>query len=128
MTDMDSRHSAEPGDTFEDLSVKDELKQLADDARALAQAELAYQKSRASYAGVQIGIIAGLLTLACVFLFFVIMAVVTGSVIALGPVLSPWGAMAAVAGTLFLLALVCVLVAFARFRTMKATISDKRDD
>ena len=108
----------------QDRSLEQDLRGLAEDARALAQAEFAYQKSRASYAGKQAGRIAMLLGLAAVLAFFALMALVVGTVIALGPVLGQWGAMLAVTGGLILIAAICLALALSRFTRMKRVISD----
>ena len=110
----------------EDPSLAEDLRQLADEAKTLAQAELAFQKSRAAYAGSPTKAIAGLLVVAAVVVFFAVMALVTGTVIALGPVLGLWGAMAAVTLGLLLFAAVCALVARSKFKRMMAIISDDK--
>lgn len=103
------------------------MRALADDARTLAQAELAYQKSRATYAGKQALFIAASLGAALVFLFFAVEALVLGAVLALTPLLSAWGATAAVTAILVLAALLAVVTALARWRTMKTKITEQGD-
>lgn len=109
-----------------DPTLAEDLQQLAQDARALAEAEFAFQKTRAAYAGAEAKGIAIFGIVAAVFVFFAIMALVVGAVIALGPVLTPWGAMAAVALALLLIAAACGLTAKARLKRMMNAISDKR--
>lgn len=111
-------------DEAEGLSLVEDLRQLADEAKALAQAEFAFQKSRAAYAGTESRAISVLLLVAAVFVFFAVMALVTGTVIALGPVLGLWGAMAAVTLGLIALAGACAFAARARLKRMMAVISD----
>lgn len=111
----------------EEEGLVDELRALADDARTLAQAELAYQKSRATYAGKQALFIAASLGAALVFLFFAVEALVLGAVLALTPLLSAWGATAAVTAILVLAALLAVVTALARWRTMKTKITEQGD-
>ena len=94
---------APAAEDYEHLSLAQDLRQLADEAKALAQAELAFQKSRAAYVGAETRTIVILLVVAAVLVFFAAMAFVVGTVIALGPLLGLWGAMASV--TLVLLAL-----------------------
>lgn len=113
--------------TPEKESLGDELRGLADDARALAQAEFAYQKSRATYAGKQVAIIAGLGGGALVFLFFAVEALVFGAVLTLAPRLTPLGATAAVTGCLVAAALLCVALALFRWKRMKAKITEQDD-
>ncbi|MCT2400822.1 phage holin family protein [Novosphingobium mangrovi (ex Huang et al. 2023)] len=111
----------------EGLSLAEDLRQLAEEAKALAQAELAFQKSRAAYAGSETKAIAGLLVVAAVVVFFAVVAFVTGTVIALGPVLGLWGAMAAVTFGLLLAAGICALTARSKLKRMMAVISDEKD-
>lgn len=108
----------------EGLSFADDLRQLADEAKALAQAEFAFQKSRAAYAGAESRTIALLLVFAAVFVFFALVALVVGAVIALGPLLGPWGAMATVTVGLLVTAGLCALTARRRTRRMLSIISD----
>ena len=108
-------------------SVADELRGLASDARALAQAEFVYQKSRAAYACKQAAIIAGLVGAALVFLFFAVEALVFGAILALAPRLTALGATAAVTGSLVAAALLCVALALYRWKRMKAKITEQGD-
>lgn len=113
-------------DEAEDRSLKEDLRQLADDARALAEAEIAYQKSRAAFAGNEAKNIAVLGVVAAVFGFFALMVLVVGAVLALSPALTPWGATAAVAGSLLAIVLICVILVMASVRRMKTVLSDDR--
>jgi hypothetical protein len=115
------------GSEAERESLSDELRGLAEDARAFARAELAYQKSRASYAGKQTAIIAGCVGAALVFLFFAVEALVFGAILALTPGLGAIGATAAVVGSLLLAALLVVAVARLRWNRMKAKIAQQDD-
>lgn len=108
------------------LSFAEDLRQLADEAKALAEAEFAFQKSRAAYAGSESKGIAGLLVVAAVLVFFAVMALVTGTVIALGPLLGLWGAMAAVTLGLVLLAGLCAAGARSKLKRMMAVIGDEK--
>jgi len=56
--------------------------------------------------------------------FFALMALVLGLVIALAPLLGPWGATGAVTGGLLLLALVSAALAALRFRALRRTLGD----
>jgi hypothetical protein len=108
-----------------DRSLADDLRRLSEDARALARAELAYQKSRAAFAGQEAKRIALLGLLAGVLTFFALMALTLGLVLALTPLLTAWGATAAVVGGLLVIAALCALVAFGRWRRMMAALSDE---
>ncbi|MDG2004255.1 MAG: phage holin family protein [Novosphingobium sp.] len=114
-------------DASQPETLADELRGLADNARALAQAEFAYQKSRASYAGKQVGIIAVLVGGALVFLFFAVEALVFGAVLTLAPRLSALGATAVVTASLVIAALLCVALALFRWKKMKAKITEQGD-
>ncbi len=87
------------------------MRQLIDDGRTLLEAELAFQTSRAAFAGKGIKAVAAFGALALALVFFALMALTIGAVLALAPVLSVWGATAAVAGTLLLIAAICGAIA-----------------
>jgi hypothetical protein len=114
-------------DASEPESLVDELRELADDAQALARAEFAYQKSRASYAGKQALIIAGFGGAALVFLFFAVEALVFGAILTLAPHLTALVATAAVMGVLVAAALLCAALALFRWRRMKTKIAERGD-
>lgn len=95
-------------------SLNEDLRQLAQEARAYAQAELQFQKSRAAYVASASKSIAAYALVALVVVFFAAMAFVVGLVIALGPWLTPWGSMAAV--TLGLLGVAAFLLLRAKKR------------
>jgi hypothetical protein len=109
-------------------SLPEDLRQLADDARALAEAEFAYQKSRAAFAGREVKRIAILGALAAALVFFSLMALTVGLVIALTPLLTAWGATAAVFAGLLLVAGLCALLAAIRWKHMATTLSDKETE
>ncbi|KQM17503.1 hypothetical protein ASE49_10710 [Novosphingobium sp. Leaf2] len=114
-------HSTEPEIApvvrdVDDMSLMQDLRQLADEAKSLAQAEIAYQKSRASFVGSEARTIVVLMVLAAVMVFFAGIALVVGSVIALVPLLGPWAATACVTLVLLLLAVLGGLSVRARIR------------
>jgi uncharacterized membrane protein YqjE len=102
--------------------LTDDLRQLLDDGRRLAEAELAYQKSRALYVGSQAKGIALLVVLALSLAFFALMALTIGLVIGLAPTLGALGATAAVVGGLVLIALLCALIGVSRWRGMNRVL------
>lgn len=114
------------GDAARDRSLQADLRLLADEARAAAEAEFAFQKSRAAYAGKSFPKILGLLVVAAVFVFFAVMALVVGLVIALAPLLTAWGSMGAVTAGLLVLALLVALKARSSFKSTMAIIGDDR--
>lgn len=86
-----------PSDSEADRpSLSDDLRQLVADGRTLLEAELAYQKSRAAVAGQGAKGVAGWGLLAIALLFFTLMALVMGLLLALTPLLGGWGAMVVV--------------------------------
>jgi len=89
-------------------SLNDDLRQLGQDARAYAEAELQFQKSRAAFAASASRSIVIYGVAALVLVFFAVMALVVGLVIALAPWLTPWGSTALV--TLVLLGLAVFLL------------------
>jgi predicted RND superfamily exporter protein len=95
-------------------SLNDDLHQLAQDARVYAEAEFQFQKSRAAYTVSASKSIILYALLACVLVFFAIMALVVGLVIALAPLITPWGSTAVV--TLGLLGLAAFLLLRAKGR------------
>ncbi|WP_395333422.1 phage holin family protein [Novosphingobium sp. BL-8H] len=101
----------------EDISFAQDLRLLAEEARTLAQAELAFQKTRAAYVGAEVRTIALFGTLAAVFVFFALMALVFGLVLSLASVIGPWAATAV--GTLALLAIALALGMSARGRVRR---------
>lgn len=105
-----------------DRSLIDDLRLLGDSARAFAEAEYAYQKSRAFYAGKELKRAAILTALAVAFVIVALMALTMGLVLALTPLLTAWGATAVVVAGLLLGALICALAASARLRRTAATL------
>jgi len=133
-TAPDLRHFEEAGpgvliavETDDTASLAEDLRQLADEAKALAQAEFAFQRSRAAYTAAQSRSIALLLVVAVVLVFFALMALVVGTVIALGPLIGRWGAMVIVTLALVLFAGGCALMAKGRMATMMRVIGDDND-
>ena len=79
-------------DDARERSLAEDLRQLIDDGRALAEAELAYRKSCAALAGKGAKGIAIFGALAAALVFFALMALTVGLVIALTPLLTALGA------------------------------------
>jgi predicted RND superfamily exporter protein len=83
-------------------SLRDDITALVDDARTYAEAEIAFQKTRASLAGKKAGRVLVLLVLALVLLHIALIALAVGAVIALAPLVTIWGAIAIVVGVLLI--------------------------
>ena len=102
-----------------------EVRALAEEARAYALDELAFQKARASHAGKGIKGIAVFGVLALVLVYFALMALVMGLVIALGTTeLGPWGAAITGFAALLVLAGVCALIARSNLTRLKTDLSN----
>ena len=95
-------------------SLNEDLHQLAQEARAYAEAELQFQKSRAAYAVSASKSVVIYAVVALVLVFFAVMALVVGLVIALAPLITAWGSTAVV--TLALLGLAVFLFLRAKKR------------
>lgn len=80
--------------------LRDDVTALVEDARNYAEAELAFQKTRAVLAGKHGARALGLLVLALVLLNLALIALAVGAVIALAPLVTIWGAIAIVVGVL----------------------------
>jgi len=94
-------------------TLADDLRLLARDGRAYAEAELAYQKSRASILGKRIRSLALLAFLALVFATLALLTLPVGLVLALAPEVGIWPAIG-IAVLAFLLASgLCLAVAAA---------------
>ena len=116
----------EPDDTARARSLADDVRNLVGDGRVLLEAELAYQKSRAAVAGAGAKGIAGWGTLALVLVYFALMALVLGLLLALAPLIGGWGAMAAVTLGLLAFAGLSGWIALRRWKRMKALLSDSQ--
>ncbi|WP_081096402.1 hypothetical protein [Erythrobacter donghaensis] len=82
--------------------LRDDVTALVEDARNYAEAELAFQKTRAALVGKHGARALVLLVLALVLLNLALIALAVGAVIALAPLVTIWGAIAIVVGVLLL--------------------------
>jgi ABC-type multidrug transport system fused ATPase/permease subunit len=129
VTDFDrqSKWEEETGPSPASPSIADELRQLIAAARQMANAELAYQSTRARLMAKAMAWIAASAALALALLFFVLMALVVGLLLALAPLLGHWGALGAVVGGLLLAILIVALVALRGLRRFMALLRDGKD-
>lgn len=88
----------EEGNAF--TTLREDLTALVEDARTYAEAEIAFQKTRASLAGKRTGRALVLLVLALLLLHLALIALAVGLVIALAPLVTIWGAIAIVVGVM----------------------------
>ncbi|MCJ2181831.1 phage holin family protein [Novosphingobium sp. 1949] len=116
-------HEPETAD-LESLTLAEDLRLLAGEAKVLARAELAYQKSRAGFVAGKLRTITGLLVLSLALLFFAAVALVVGLVFALAPILTAWGAMAVVTLGFVVLAGLCALAARRSLAGISAVIAE----
>lgn len=108
-------------------SLVTDLRQLACDAKTLAEAELAYQSSRARLAAASTRNIAVLGVVAFVLAFFALGALAVGLLLALTPLITAWGATAVVAGGLALGAVLCALAAGRHWSRMRRALTGNDD-
>ncbi|PKP89548.1 MAG: hypothetical protein CVT75_12910 [Alphaproteobacteria bacterium HGW-Alphaproteobacteria-14] len=88
----------EDSNSFE--SLRADITALVDDARTYAEAEIAFQKTRAGLAASKSVRALALVVLALVLLHIALIALAVGAVIALAPLVTIWGAIAIVVGVL----------------------------
>jgi hypothetical protein len=87
-----------PDNSF--TALRDDITTLVEDARTYAEAEIAFQKTRAGLAGKTGARALLLLVLALVLLHLALIALAVGVVIALAPYVTIWGAIAIVVGVM----------------------------
>ncbi len=112
-------------DDAAERSLVADVRQLVEDGRTLLEAELTYQKSRALVAGQAARAVAGWGALALALVFFALMALVMGLVLALVPLLGALGATAIVVLALLGLAGLSAMVASRRWKRAAAQIAEQ---
>ncbi len=110
-----------------DESIVEEIGNLIDDAGNYAQAEIAFQKSRAKFAGRTVGVALLQVVLAIILLHIAFLALAVGLVIALTPVVTVWGAIAIVFGGLLVIVAILLLMAKRRGQQLGALFSSEQD-
>lgn len=103
-------------------SLAGDLRELADNAQTLVEAELAYQSARAAYAWNRGSGIAIWLIVAATAGFFAVVALVVGLLLALIPLVGVWGSLGIVAASLTLLAVFALLRASGKFKRMRTVL------
>lgn len=114
-----------PGST---RSLLEDIEDLLVDARTYLDAELSYQKSRASFVGGSIKRIAVFGIGAVVLALFAFGALTIGLIIALTPLVTAWGATAIVVGALLLVVFLLLRAAASHWDEMMSVINDKHPD
>ena len=84
------------------MALTTEIENLIAAAKAAFSSEVAFQRARALLASKMVGRIAGLAVLALVLVFFFLMALVVGLLLALAPLLGTWQALGVVVAALVL--------------------------
>lgn len=108
-------------------SLTDDIVALFDDGRTMVEAEIQFQKTRAAFAfdrgrsGAFYGVVA------FVLIHLALVALVVGLVIALTPLIGPWGATAVVVGVLVVAGLVFAMVARRKFARLAQAYSETRE-
>lgn len=111
----------------DETDLAEELRQLVADGRTLLEAELAYQKSRATLAGQGLKSLLGWGALALALVFFALMALVLGALLALTALVGAWIATAIVVATLLGAATLAARTAAARWKHTAARLTDKAE-
>lgn len=91
--------------------LRDDVTALVEDARNYAEAEIAFQKTRAALVGKHGARALVMLVLALVLLHLALIALAVGAVIALAPLVTIWGAIAIVVGVMLVGVAVLVMSA-----------------
>ena len=110
-----------------DASIVDELAALIDDGKTFAQAEVAFQKTRATLAGKNVGMAVAVGVVAVVLLHIALLGLAVGLVIALQPVMAIWGAITIVVGVLLIATALLVRMAVARGKLVAAMFAANKD-
>ncbi|WP_225207167.1 phage holin family protein [Novosphingobium huizhouense] len=108
-----------------DFALGDGIRALLEDGQTLFEAELAFQKARAGFVASRAKGIALLLVAALFLAFFFLVALVVGLLLALAPLVGPWGALAIVALALLAGTGLCLFGAIGRYRAARAVVLGK---
>lgn len=130
MRDLDSASETtipHMADEERDRTLKEELQKLAEEAKAYAEAELQFQKSRTAYAASAIKSVVAFVVIALVLAFFAVMALILGLVLALTPLITAWGAAAVVTVVLLGLSVLLLLRAKRRISVIASVFSQGGD-
>ncbi len=108
-------------------SVLDDVEDLLVDARTWFDAEVTYQKTRASFVGASLKALVGLAVGAAIIGFLLLVALTVGLLIALTPLVTAWGATAIVVIVLGLVILMLLRTASARWRDLMDAIHEGKE-
>jgi len=113
----------EPGEL--EGSIKDDILSLINDSKTYAEAELNFQKSRASFAANRGKSVALYLLFALGFIHLALIALVIGALFALSPIIGAFGATAVVVGVLLIGMAVLLLMARAKARDVAEAFKEE---
>jgi hypothetical protein len=100
---------------------------LFENGQSLLEAELLFQKVRASFVFNRAKGILGLAALALALLSLAVAALVVGLLLALAPLIGPWGALAAVVVGLLVITGICVLGVIRKIGTVRKVLKGSAD-
>ena len=116
----DGHEPVEGGAAHSDPSLMDDVMALFEDGKTYAEAEIAYQKSRAGFAANRLKGAVALVFAAFGVFHLALIAAVVGLVIALIPLIGPWGATGVVT-------LALIIIGVILLRMLKGRIDAIRD-
>ena len=116
------------GDRSAQPSLADDLLALFEDGKTYAEAELAYQKSRAGYTANRLKGALALGLGAFGVLHLALIALTVGVVIALAPLVGPWIATAIVTIALIVAGVVMLMMLKSRIDDIRNAFADNADD
>lgn len=108
-----------------DGSIKEDLIALVEDGKTYAEAELNFQKSRATFAANRGKSVALYLLFALGFVHLALIALVIGALFALAPIIGAIGATAVVVGALLIGTAVLLLFARSKVRDVAEAFQDE---
>ncbi len=97
-------------------AIKEELATLVEDGKTYAEAELAFQKTRLSFAADRGKSVVILAIFALGFVHLMLIALVVGAIFALAPMVGGWTATGIVVGVLLLLTIIFGLIIRSKIR------------
>jgi len=109
-----------------DHSLTDDVRALIDDGKTYLEAELQFQKSRAAFVADRSRSGAIYAVAAVLLVHLALVALAIGLIIALTPLLTAWGATAAVVGLLLVAGVILGLAAKKRFAGLSSAFGGNR--
>ena len=110
-----------------DASIREDIIALVQDGKTYAEAELNFQKSRASFAANRGKSVALYLLFALGFVHLALIALVIGAIFALAPIIGAIGATVAVVGVLLIGTVILLLFARSKARDVAEIFQDEAE-